>query len=55
MTLIKNDKENSKFEVDDHARILKCKNIFAKGYTPNWYEEFFGIKKLKILSLEICY
>ena len=22
-------------------------NIFAKGYTPNWSEEVFGIKKVK--------
>ena len=35
----------SKFQV----RISKCKNIFAKEYTPNWSEEVFVIKKLKIL------
>ena len=28
-------------------RISKYKNIFAKGYTPNWSEEFFMIKKIK--------
>ena len=28
-------------------RISKCKNIFAKGYTPNWSEEFFIIKEIK--------
>ena len=27
---------NDKFEVGDHVRISKYKNIFAKGYTPNW-------------------
>ena len=26
--------------------ILKYKNIFAKGYTPNWSEEVFVIKKI---------
>ena len=31
----------------DHVRISKCKNIFAKGYTPNWSEEIFIIKKVK--------
>ena len=36
-----------KFKVDDHVRILKYKNIFAKGYTPNWSEEVFVIKKIK--------
>ena len=25
----------------------KCKNIFAKGYTPNWSEKFFVISKIK--------
>ena len=25
----------------------KYKNIFAKGYVPNWSEEVFMIKKLK--------
>ena len=34
-----------KFKVGDHVRISKYKNIFAKGYTPNWSEEIFMIKK----------
>ena len=41
-----NDKD-PKFKVVDHVRISKCKNIFAKGYTPNWSEEVFVIKKVK--------
>ena len=41
-----NDKDH-KFEVGDHVRISKCKNIFAKGHTPNWSEEVFVIKKVK--------
>ena len=41
-----NDK-NPKFKVGDHVRISKCKNIFAKGYMPNWSEEIFVIKKIK--------
>ena len=28
--------KDPKFKVGDHVRISKCKNIFAKGYTPNW-------------------
>ena len=36
-----------KFKVGDHVRISKYKNIFARGYTPNWYEEVFVIKKVK--------
>ena len=31
----------------NHVRISKCKNIFAKGYTPNWSEEFFVIREVK--------
>ena len=41
-----NDK-NPKFKLGDHVRISKYKNIFAKGYTPNWSEEIFVIKKVK--------
>ena len=41
-----NDK-NPKFKVGDHVRISKYKNIFAKGYTPNWSEEVFVISKIK--------
>ena len=41
-----NDKD-PKFKVDDHIRISKYKNIFAKRYTPNWSEEVFVIKKVK--------
>ena len=36
-----------KFKIGDHVRISKYKNIFAKGYTPNWSEEVFVIKKIK--------
>ena len=41
-----NDKD-PKFKVGDHVRISKCKNIFAKGYTPNWSKEVFVIEKVK--------
>ena len=36
-----------KFKLDDHVRISKFKNVFAKGYTPNWSEEVFVVKKVK--------
>ena len=38
---------NPKFKVGDHVRISKYKNIFTKGYTPNWSEEVFVIKKIR--------
>ena len=48
-TYIDFDKEvndnDPKFKVGDHVRISNYKNIFAKGYTPNWSEEVFDIKK----------
>ena len=35
-----------KSEVGDHVRISKYKNIFAKGYNPNWsVEKSFVVKK----------
>ena len=30
------NKKDPKFQIGDHVRISKYKNIFAKGYTPNW-------------------
>ena len=42
-----NNKEDPKFEVGDHVRISKNKNNFAKGFTSNWSEKVFGIKKIK--------
>ena len=50
-TYINTDKETNdkdpKFKFGDHVRISKYKNIFAKGYTPNWSEDVFVIKKVK--------
>ena len=50
-TYINTDKETNdkdpKFKFGDRVRISKHKNIFAKGYTPNWSEEVFIIKKVK--------
>ena len=44
--LLSNDKD-PKFKVGNHVKISKYKNIFAKGYTANWPEEVFVIKKVK--------
>ena len=50
-TYINTSKEISnkdpKFKVGDHVKISKYKNIFARGYMPNWSEEVFVIKKVK--------
>ena len=39
--------EDLKFEVGDNVRISIYKSIFAKGYTPNWSEKVFVIRKIK--------
>ena len=39
--------EDPKFKVGDCVRISKYKNIFAEGYTPNWFDEVFVIKEVK--------
>ena len=41
-----NDKD-PKFKVGDNVKISKYKNMFAKGYMPNWSEEIFMIKNVK--------
>ena len=46
-----NDKD-PKFKIGDHVRISKYKNIFAKGYMPNWSEEIFIISKY--CTMDIC-
>ena len=42
-----NNKEGTKFKVDNHVRISKYKNNFTKFFVPNWSEEVFVIKKAK--------
>ena len=42
-----NNKEDPKFKIGYHVRISNYKNIFTKGYVPNWSEEVFVIKKVK--------
>ena len=41
-----NDKD-PKLKVGDHVRISKYKNVFTKGYMPNWSEEVFISSKIK--------
>ena len=41
------NEKDPKFKVGNHVSISKYKNIFAKGYTPNWSEEVFVVKKIK--------
>ena len=43
----KANEKDPKFKVGDHVRTSKYKNIFAKGYTPNWSEDVFVISKIR--------
>ena len=40
--------KDSKLEVHNYVRLSRYKNIFEKVYVPNWSEEIFVIKKVKI-------
>ena len=40
------NEKRSRFKVGDRVRISKFKNIFAKGYTPNWSKEIFIVDKI---------
>ena len=40
-------KKDPKFKAGDHVRIFKHKNVFAKGYAPNWSEKIFIVSKIK--------
>ena len=40
------NKKDPKSKIGDHVKISKEKNIFAKGYAPNWSEEVFIINKI---------
>ena len=44
---VDSNEKDPKFKVDDHIRLLRKKNVFAKGYTPKWSEEIFVISKIK--------
>ena len=40
------NEKDSRFKVGDRVRISKFKNIFVKGYTPNWSKEIFIVDKI---------
>ena len=40
------NKKSARYNVGDRVRISKFKNIFAKGYTPNWRREIFIVNKI---------
>ena len=40
------NKKDPKYKIGHHVRTSKYKNIFPKGYAPNWSEEVFVINKI---------
>ena len=44
--IVEHNHKDSKFKVGDRARISRYKNIFAKGYAPNWSSEIFIVDKI---------
>ena len=40
------NEKSARFNVGDRVRISKFKNIFSKGYTPNWSTEIFIVDKI---------
>ena len=40
------NKKSARYNVGDRVRISKFKNIFSKGYTPNWSREIFIVDRI---------
>ena len=40
------NEKDSKFKLGDRVRISRYKNIFARGYAPNWSSEIFIVDKI---------
>ena len=40
------NEKDSRFKVGDRVRISRYKNIFAKGYAPNWSSDIFIVDKI---------
>ena len=40
------NEKSARYNIGDRVRISKFKNIFAKGYTPNWSREIFIVNKI---------
>ena len=52
-TMKNQNRKDPKFKVGDHVRVSKYKNIFAKGYAPNW-SEVIVINKIKNTNALDC-
>ena len=48
------NEKDSRFKVGDRVRTSRYKNIFAKGYTPNWSKEIFIVDKINDTAPYTC-
>ena len=46
MYIDEHNEKDSRFKVGDRVTISKFRNIFAKGYIPNWSKEIFIADKI---------
>ena len=44
------DTRKQKFKIGDSVRISKYRELFSKGYTPNWSNEVFLVKLIKMTN-----
>lgn len=44
-----------KLKIGDFVRVSKLKNIFQKGYTPNWSRELFIVSGINVKFVPIMY
>lgn len=44
------DQRKPKYKKGDFVRISKYRHVFSKGYKPNWTNEIFKIKKVKLTN-----
>ena len=44
--IYEHNEEHNRFKVRDRVRISRYKNIFAKGYAPNWSSEIFIVDEI---------
>src|SRR5277367_3889603 len=43
---VTNKEPKTRFEVGDEVRLSKAKQVFRKGYLPNWTEEIFTVSRV---------
>ena len=52
---VESNDNDPKFEINDHMKISKYKNIFGKAYTTNWSEVLIIRKVKKNCIIDISY